>query len=163
MPWRTVRRLIQFEGKAQRSRLTFSDAKEQGPAEAVSAFNIELASGTPLALLPEKLEEFREVFRISAGDLRRAGIQGYIHSVSPVQAKALPRSAGDATPIASVERPLEVFDAFEAGPGALTLVELSERTGLYKSTILRIVETLAARGHLVREADGTYQISFGLA
>jgi DNA-binding IclR family transcriptional regulator len=51
-----------------------------------------------------------------------------------------------------------VLDAFESGPGALTLVELSERTGLYKSTILRIAETLAARGYLVREADGTYQI-----
>jgi DNA-binding IclR family transcriptional regulator len=51
-----------------------------------------------------------------------------------------------------------VLDAFEAGPGALTLVELSERTGLYKSTILRIAETLAARGCRVREADGTCQI-----
>jgi DNA-binding IclR family transcriptional regulator len=66
--------------------------------------------------------------------------------------------AGDAAPIASVERALEVLDAFEAGPGALTLAELSERTGLYKSTILRIAETLAMRGYLVREADGTYQI-----
>jgi hypothetical protein len=79
--------LSNLKEKAQRSRLTFSDEKEQGPAEAVSAFNIELASGAPRAPLPEKLEEFREAFRISAGDLRRAGIQGYIYSVSPVQAK----------------------------------------------------------------------------
>ncbi|MBN9429082.1 MAG: IclR family transcriptional regulator [Burkholderiales bacterium] len=64
----------------------------------------------------------------------------------------------DTSPIASVERALEVLDAFEAGPGSLTLTELSERTGLYKSTILRIAETLATRGYLVKEFDGTYQI-----
>lgn len=88
--------LARLKDKAQRSRLTFSDEKEQGPAEAVSAFNIELARGAPLALLPERLGEFREAFRISSSDLQRAGIQGYVYSVNPAQATTLTRPAGDA-------------------------------------------------------------------
>lgn len=64
----------------------------------------------------------------------------------------------DSTPVASVERALEVLDAFESGPGSLTLAQLAERTGLYKSTIIRLAETLAGHGYLVKEADGSYQI-----
>jgi len=40
--------------------------------------------------------------------------------------------------VASVDRALEILAAFEPTDEALTLAELAQRTGLYKSTILRI-------------------------
>ncbi|MFT3802813.1 MAG: hypothetical protein QM766_16540 [Burkholderiaceae bacterium] len=76
--------------KAQRSRFAFSDEKEQGPAGAISAFNIELTTGTSLSVLPSKLAEFRDAFRTSTSELQRAGIQGYVRSVNRVQADSLP-------------------------------------------------------------------------
>lgn len=82
--------LTTMKAKAQRSRLAFSDDKEQGPAATISAFNIELAAGTPLSVLPPKLAEFREAFQTSTNELQRAGIQGYVRSVNPVQADSLP-------------------------------------------------------------------------
>ncbi|BAL94982.1 hypothetical protein KAK07_05195 [Ideonella sp. 4Y16] len=82
--------LTTMKTKAQRSRLAFSDDKEQGPAATISAFNIELAAGTPLSVLPPKLAEFREAFQASTSELQRAGIQGYVRSVNPVQADSLP-------------------------------------------------------------------------
>lgn len=82
--------LSELKTKAQRSRLAFSDEKEQGPAGSISAFNIELATGTPLSVLPPKLDEFRDAFRASTNKLQRAGIQGYVRSVNQSQADALP-------------------------------------------------------------------------
>lgn len=76
--------------KAQRSRFTFSDEKEQGPAGSISAFNIELTTGIPLSVLPPKFAEFRDAFRNSTSELQRAGIQGYVRSVNQVQADSLP-------------------------------------------------------------------------
>jgi hypothetical protein len=81
--------LAEMKLKAQRSRLGFSDEKEQGPAESVSAFNIELAKGTPLSVQPPKLASFRDAFQNPTSELQRAGIQGYVHSVNPLQAAAL--------------------------------------------------------------------------
>lgn len=77
--------------KAERSRFAFSDEKEQGPSTSISAFNIELATGSPLSVLPPKLEEFRDAFRASTtSELQRAGIQGYVRSVNQIQADSLP-------------------------------------------------------------------------
>lgn len=81
--------LTTLKAKAQRSRLPFSDEKEQGPAGSISAFNIELAAGSALSVLPPKLAEFRDAFQASTSELQRAGIQGYVRSVNPVQADTL--------------------------------------------------------------------------
>lgn len=88
--------LTEMKDKAQRSGLVFGREKEQGPSESISAFNIELASQTPISLLPPKLEEFREAFRTSTSDLQRAGIQGYVYSVNPTQADSLPSRSKEA-------------------------------------------------------------------
>lgn len=82
--------LAELKTKAQRSRFAFSDEKEQGPGQAISAFNIELATGTPLSILGPKLVEFRDAFRASSSALQRAGIQGYVRSVNQSQADSLP-------------------------------------------------------------------------
>ncbi|HZV91933.1 MAG TPA: helix-turn-helix domain-containing protein, partial [Caldimonas sp.] len=60
--------------------------------------------------------------------------------------------------VAAVGRALAVIKAFRAGDGSLTLNELAHRTGLYKSTILRLVVTLAREHCIVRLDDGTYQL-----
>jgi DNA-binding IclR family transcriptional regulator len=60
--------------------------------------------------------------------------------------------------VAAVERALEVLQAFRPQDTSLTLADLEERTGLYKSTILRLAATLENFGYLSRAGDGSYRI-----
>ncbi len=53
---------------------------------------------------------------------------------------------------ASVDRALSLLAAFRDGDRALTLSELARRTGLYKSTALRLLASLEA-AHLVQRLD----------
>jgi DNA-binding IclR family transcriptional regulator len=64
---------------------------------------------------------------------------------------------GDSKPIAAVERALQVLSAFRLAP-RLTLSELSARTGLFKSTLLRILATLERNGYVTRLSDGQYRV-----
>ncbi len=58
--------------------------------------------------------------------------------------------------VSSAERALSVLTAFRRGDRALGLAELAERTGLVKSTIMRLAVSLEAFGLLARLDDGTY-------
>jgi DNA-binding IclR family transcriptional regulator len=60
--------------------------------------------------------------------------------------------------VAAVERALELLTAFRPGDDALGLVELAGRTGLIKSTILRLAVSLERFNLLVRMPDGRYQL-----
>jgi len=60
--------------------------------------------------------------------------------------------------VAAVERALLILGAFRDGDSALTLHELARRTGLYKSTILRLLASLARAGCVLRLEDGSYQL-----
>ncbi len=60
--------------------------------------------------------------------------------------------------VAAVERALSILDCFETGQDSLTLKELSEKTGLYKSTILRLAVSLETYGYLRRREDGNFQL-----
>ncbi|MFC5343328.1 IclR family transcriptional regulator [Brevundimonas staleyi] len=71
---------------------------------------------------------------------------------------AKPKTRPAAAGVAAAERALEVLTAFRTGDDALGLIELSERTGLVKSTILRLVASLEAFNLVVRLPDGRYQI-----
>lgn len=76
---------------------------------------------------------------------------------------------------AAVDRAVSLLAAFRAGDGALSVTELAARTRLYKSTVLRLLASLA-HGHLVQRSDsgqwtlgpevarlaGLYQASFSL-
>lgn len=64
---------------------------------------------------------------------------------------------GDGKPIAAVERALQVLSAFRIAP-RLTLSELSSHTGLFKSTLLRILATLERNGYVTRLSDGQYRV-----
>jgi len=60
--------------------------------------------------------------------------------------------------VAAVNRALEVLDAFTERDASLTLAELASRTGMYKSTILRLIESLTLFGYIQKTQDGTYRL-----
>ncbi len=60
--------------------------------------------------------------------------------------------------VAAVDRALAVLQAFKADRPEMTLSELAIDTGLYKSTILRLINSLLGGGFLERLADGRYRI-----
>ncbi|MBF7144682.1 MULTISPECIES: IclR family transcriptional regulator [Pseudomonas] len=61
--------------------------------------------------------------------------------------------------VASADRVLTVLCAFKLGDSALGLVELTERTGLVKSTIMRLMVSLETHGFITRLADGRYMLA----
>jgi DNA-binding IclR family transcriptional regulator len=65
-------------------------------------------------------------------------------------------------PHTSVERALAVLDSFRAGDQSLSLATLAERTGFYKSTILRLARSLQRANYLVRLEGGGYQLGAAL-
>jgi DNA-binding IclR family transcriptional regulator len=56
----------------------------------------------------------------------------------------------------AVERALSIVTAFKKDDTALSLAELARRTGLYKSTILRLIASLERFGFLKRNDKGEY-------
>ena len=60
--------------------------------------------------------------------------------------------------VSAAERALAVLTAFRRGDGALSLAELAERTGLVKSTIMRLAVSLQRYRLLARLPDGTYRL-----
>jgi DNA-binding IclR family transcriptional regulator len=60
--------------------------------------------------------------------------------------------------VAAVDRALSLMACFRPDDYSLTLTEMARRTGLYKSTALRLIESLLKANFLYRLADGTYQI-----
>ncbi|MBN4097923.1 IclR family transcriptional regulator [Methylobacterium sp. OT2] len=65
--------------------------------------------------------------------------------------------------VASADRLLTVLTAFRRGDAALDLVELAERTGLVKSTIMRLCVSLEDFGLIQRTADGRYHLGMEVA
>lgn len=58
--------------------------------------------------------------------------------------------------VAAVDRALTVLTALQGGTEPLTLAELARVTGLYKSTILRLIGSLESAGYVMRLRDGRY-------
>lgn len=66
--------------------------------------------------------------------------------------------AGTTGGVAALERGLAVLEAFRQGKDVLSLAEIAEITGLYKSTILRLAASLLRHGYLHRLSDGRYRL-----
>lgn len=64
----------------------------------------------------------------------------------------------DAKGVDAVERALTLLDAFQSGKRTLSLHELAQATGFYKSTILRLAASLERFGYLRRREDNRYQL-----
>jgi DNA-binding IclR family transcriptional regulator len=60
--------------------------------------------------------------------------------------------------VAAVDRAIAVLEAFDADGAALTLAELTARTGLVKSTVLRLAASLERGRLLDRTPDGRYRL-----
>jgi len=58
----------------------------------------------------------------------------------------------------SLERGLAILDCFRPGVGALTHRDITERTGLPKPTVTRLVATLREQGYLVPDAPSAYRL-----
>lgn len=63
--------------------------------------------------------------------------------------------------VAAVERALSILEAFGDDDASLSLAEISARTGLYKSTILRLIQSLERFSYVARGSDGRYRIGPG--
>jgi DNA-binding IclR family transcriptional regulator len=60
--------------------------------------------------------------------------------------------------VAAVDRALTILGAFEEKPEPMSLAELSRHTGMYKSTLLRLMTSLQEFGYLVQLPDGRYHL-----
>lgn len=60
--------------------------------------------------------------------------------------------------VGAVDRAFQLLEAFNEQDYSLTLADLARRTGLYKSTILRLADSLQRAGYLKRLADGSFQV-----
>lgn len=59
--------------------------------------------------------------------------------------------------VESVERALTLLNTFRTDKDAWTLAQLAEKTGFYKSTILRIMGSLERFGYVTRGDDGRHR------
>jgi len=64
--------------------------------------------------------------------------------------------------VAAVNRALSLICCFGNDDKSLSLAELARRTGLYKSTILRLAESLEQFDILVRDTDGGFRLGHEL-
>lgn len=60
--------------------------------------------------------------------------------------------------VEAVERALSILEAFNEQERSLSLGALAERTGLYKSTILRLIGSLERFGYIAKEEGGAYAL-----
>ncbi len=64
--------------------------------------------------------------------------------------------------VAAVDRAIAILMAFRPADRAITLAELARRTGLYKSTILRLANSLLHSQFLEKLEDGRYRLGSSL-
>lgn len=84
-------------------------------------------------------------------ETRRAGQQ-------PARQNRGTPAAAPGQKVEAVERALTILDAFGDGAHSLTLGELANRTGLYRSTILRLAASLDRFGYLHRGSEGRFRL-----
>lgn len=58
--------------------------------------------------------------------------------------------------VAAVNRALQIMAAIESAHGPISLTEIARATGLYKSTALRLIESLQKGAYLARLEDGQF-------
>ena len=64
--------------------------------------------------------------------------------------------------VEAVDRALTMLEAFREPGEELSLAQLSDRTGLYKSTILRLAGSLQHFGYLLRHPNGNFRLGSAL-
>ncbi|QFZ85178.1 helix-turn-helix domain-containing protein [Variovorax paradoxus] len=69
-----------------------------------------------------------------------------------------PTETAESSGVAVLDRAFSLLAAFGPDDSRLTLTELSKRTGLYKSTVLRLLAALEHGGFIRKLQDGQYSI-----
>ncbi len=69
-----------------------------------------------------------------------------------------PSKEQETSGVIAVTRALRLLEAFGMDDAQLSLAELSRRTGLHKTTALRIARTLAQDNYLVQREDGNWRL-----
>lgn len=87
-----ARTLDELKRLSVRSCFGLNDAKQQGPARTITAFNIELTYGG-MALASQRLTELQKIFSASTHEKQKAGILSYVNSVNARQGETLVRPA----------------------------------------------------------------------
>lgn len=64
--------------------------------------------------------------------------------------------------VEAVERALTILNCFRQEQAQLSLKQLAEQTGFYKSTILRLAGSLERYGYLMRQSNGIYRLGTAL-
>jgi DNA-binding IclR family transcriptional regulator len=59
----------------------------------------------------------------------------------------------------TIERALDVLDAFQSSSSAMSLKEVSSLTGQPEASLYRVLSTLQKRDYLSQNRDGTYQLT----
>jgi len=80
--------LVAVKHAADRSGFRLNSDKEEGPAEKITAFNIDLSTKY-MAIEPERLAALVEAFQAAESSHQQRGIIGYVASVSPEQAEEM--------------------------------------------------------------------------
>jgi DNA-binding IclR family transcriptional regulator len=70
----------------------------------------------------------------------------------------LTRTKASLEGVASAGRALTLLSAFRKGDDAVSLAELAARTGLVKTTIMRLAISMEEHGYLIRLPDGSYRL-----
>ena len=71
---------------------------------------------------------------------------------------AAPDTSAPSGGVIAVTRALQVLEAYRIGERQLSLAEMSRRTGLHNSTVLRLCRTLAQSGYMVQNEDGAWRL-----
>lgn len=77
------------------------------------------------------------------------------HNTTP---PADPGEASATGGVIAVTRALQILEAFRIGERHLSLAEISRRTGLHNSTVLRLARTLALSGYMVQREEGEWRL-----
>ncbi|PIY29882.1 MAG: hypothetical protein COZ09_02440 [Comamonadaceae bacterium CG_4_10_14_3_um_filter_60_42] len=79
--------LTDIEVAAKRANFTLNADKQEGPAAAITAFNIVLAKDS-MVVDASRMKKFEEAFATATSESQRAGIKSYVTSVNASQALA---------------------------------------------------------------------------
>ena len=71
---------------------------------------------------------------------------------------SLPGEESSTGTVMSVTKALHLLEAFGGEDQSLPLVELSKRTGIHKTTVLRLARTLAEKNYLVQKENGSWRL-----
>ena len=80
--------LVCFKEIAEKSKFKTNPHKEEGPADKITAFNIDLQH-KQVEIEFERYRKFIEAFNKSSNQHQRLGIRRYVNTINPVQAKKM--------------------------------------------------------------------------